>query len=217
MQCCVPRTPTGGNDVTIEFWINAFIPLSVPGVTMPYPADTSKSMIGNLLGISDCFLSDQRSFDSDIGASARMHSETTVSLSGGSYSWTQIHYCGQTTEVDCEDGDVEGTATQSNDNMEFKELSGSYDKVVLDFAAARNNPLWLGSPDIDLVGTLTVDRINRFVQFQGKVDEFPAFEAYVSINGGAPQVIKQLGPAPGADPGNLIGPANRDFGGTVRL
>ena len=42
-QCCVPRTPTGGNDVTIEFWINAFIPLSVPGVTMPYPADTIRA------------------------------------------------------------------------------------------------------------------------------------------------------------------------------
>ena len=105
-------------------------------------------MIGNLLGISDCFLSDQRSFDSDIGASARMHSETTVSLSGGSYSWTQIHYCGQTTEVDCEDGDVEGTGRRvmttwsSRINMVVQQGGAR-------FRSGKDNPLWLGSPNID--------------------------------------------------------------------
>ena len=48
--------------------------------------------------------------------------------------------------------------------------------------AARNNPSVTLSPNIDLIGTLTVDCV-KFVEFVGKVDEFPAFEAYVSING----------------------------------
>lgn len=86
---------------------------------------------------------------------------------------------------------------------------------MLDFKAARNNPLVRGSPNIDLVGTLTVDRVNRFVEFVGKVDEFPAFEAYVSINGGAPRTIGQLGPKPGAGPSSLVGGANRVFRGKV--
>lgn len=117
--------------------------------------------------------------------------------------------------MDCEDGDVEGTETQNNDNMAFAELRGDSSVVVLDFKAARNNPLVAFSPDIDLVGTLTVDRVNRFVEFVGLVDEFPAFEAYVSINGGSPNTIRQLQPKAGAGPELLFGDANREFRGRI--
>ena len=65
------------------------------------------------------------------------------------------------------------------------------------------------------MGTLTVDRVNRFVEFVGKVDDFPAFEAYVSINDGEPEIIQQLGPKPGAGPDSLFGDANREFRGRV--
>lgn len=99
--------------------------------------------------------------------------------------------------------------------MAFSELSGDSNAVVLDFKAARNNPLVTLSPDIDLVGTLTVDRVNRFVEFVGLVDEFPAFEAYVSINGGSPETIGQLEPKAGAGPESLFGDANRDFRGRI--
>ena len=133
------------------------------------------------------------------------------------YTWWDDHHCGETVEVDCEDGDVEGRETQDNENMAFEELSGSPDRVVLGFKAARHNPLVTGSPDIDLVGTLTVDRVGRFVEFVGKVDEFPAFEAYASINGGPARAIDQLGPKPGAGPSSLVGPANRDFGGRLNF
>lgn len=172
-------------------------------------------MINGIPIIGDCFLTDQRGFDSARGASARMHSEAFVWVKPDSYTWSQEHYCGESTEVDCEDGDVEEKKTQNNDNMAFSLLSGSSSRVVLDFKAARNNPLVAFSPDIDLVGTLTVDRVDKFVEFQGKVDEFPAFEAYVSINGGDPLTIGQLGPKPGAGPDSLFGDANRDFGGRV--
>ena len=87
--------------------------------------------------------------------------------------------------------------------------------MVLDFKAARNNPLVFGSPDIDLKGTLTVDRVGKFVEFVGQVDEFPGFEAYVSINGGAPLTVARLGPKPGAGPTSLFGDANRDFRGRL--
>jgi Protein of unknown function (DUF3238) len=177
-------------------------------------------MIGNLLGISDCFMTDQRGFSNDqVFAESRMHSETTVTFtpSAGSYlsSYTEFHECGLTTELDCEDGDIENTARQTNDNMAFSLLFKNSDLVKLSFSAARNNPLWLGSPDIDLEGVLTVDRVNKVVSFQGKVDDFPAFEAYVVVNGAAPQVIRQMDPAPGAGPGDLLGSASRPFSGAV--
>lgn len=144
-----------------------------------------------------------------------MFSQALVWIKPDGFTWSQNHHCGETVEVDCEDGDVEGRETQNNDDMAFKQLSGSASRVVLDFKAARNNPLVTFSPSIDLIGTLTVDRVNKFVEFVGKVDEFPAFEAYVSINGGSPRTIGQLGPKPGAGPGSLVGNANRDFQGRV--
>lgn len=144
-----------------------------------------------------------------------MHSQAFVWVKPDGYTWSQEHHCGETTEVDCEDGDVEEKKTQNNENMSFTESSGSSSRVVLEFNAARNNPLVTLSPDIDLKGTLTVDRVNRFVEFVGMVDEFPAFEAYVSINGGSPRTIRQLGPEPGAGPTSLVGDANRPFQGRV--
>lgn len=145
-----------------------------------------------------------------------MFSQALVQVRPDGFSWSENHHCGETVEVDCEDGDVEGRETQNNDNMHFKQSGASSSStLVLEFKAARNNPRVTLSPDIDLKGTLTVDRVNKFVEFVGKVDEFPAFEAYVKINGGAPRIIKQLGPKPGAGPASLIGDANRDFAGRV--
>ncbi|KAL9108311.1 MAG: hypothetical protein Q9227_006909 [Pyrenula ochraceoflavens] len=236
VQCCVgggsssssgqgggsPASPTAAsspeNDVVIDFWIKAFIPLSVDGVTKTYPKDHSKSMINGIPIIGGCFLTDQRGFSNAVGSSARMTSETWVWIKPGlpsGFQWSQHHYCGQTEEVDCGDGDVEAKKTQNADNMAFGVLSGSDRKVVLDFKAAESNPLVAIAPNIDLKGTLTVDRVGRYVEFVGKVDDFPAFEAYVSINGGNTRTIAQLGPKPGAGPTSLLGDANRDFRGRV--
>lgn len=86
---------------------------------------------------------------------------------------------------------------------------------MLSYSAARNNPLVAFSPDIDLTGTLTVDRVGKYVEFVGLVDEFPAFEAYVSINGGDPETIRQLLPEGGVGPEALFGKAGREFRGRI--
>lgn len=144
-----------------------------------------------------------------------MHSETHVWIRPNGYDWSQEHYCDETTEVDCEDGDEEGKEKANNEGMSFRMKSGSSSKVVLDFKAAKNNPRVTLSPNIDLEGTLTVDRLGKFVEFVGKMDDFPAFEAYVSINGGAPRTIDTLGPKEGAGPESLAGGTNREFRGKV--
>ncbi|KAF1998686.1 hypothetical protein P154DRAFT_602868 [Amniculicola lignicola CBS 123094] len=216
LSFALPNTSRAApDDVVISFWIKSFIPLSVAGVTKPYPKYKSLSMLPGIPIFGDCFLTDQRGFSSATGASSRMHSQAWVWVRSNGYDWSDEHHCGETTEVDCEDGDVEGKETQNNDNMKFKEKSGNSSKVVLELKAAANNPRVTGSPNIDIVGTLTLDRLNRFVEFNGKVDEFPAFEAYVSINGGKAQTIGQLGPKAGAGPSSLAGGANRAFKGTV--
>lgn len=209
---------TLANEVVVDFWVKAFIPLHVEGVTQAYPKDSSMSMLPGIPIIGDCFLTDHRSFDSASGASARMHSETWIWIKpDGTYSWNQAHHCGETVEVDCEDGDEEGKETAGTEDMSFTEKEGSSSRVVLDFKAAGANPLVFAAPNIDLEGTLTLDRVAGFVEFFGKVDQFPAFEAYVSINGSAPHTIAQLGPEEGAGPSSLIGGANREFRGRVEF
>ncbi|KAF5854843.1 hypothetical protein ETB97_011061 [Aspergillus alliaceus] len=203
------------NSIAVSFWIKAFIPLNVAGVTKSYPKDRDMTMIGGIPIIGDCFLTDQRGFSNASDAKSRMSSHAWVWIKPKGYRWSQRHYCDETTEVDCEDGGVEGTETQNNESMRFRLLSGSNTSVVLGFQAARNNPLVTGSPDIDLMGTLIVDHDDKFVEFVGKVDEFPAFEAYVSINKGSPREVARLGPKPGADPKSLFGDANRSFRGRV--
>lgn len=110
---------------------------------------------------------------------------------------------------------MEGTETQDADGLKFLEKSSSGDRVVLEYEGAASNPLVTLAPDIDLKGTLTVDRVQGFVEFVGKVDDFPAFEAYVSVNGSAPSTIGTLGPKDGAGPGSLVGGAGREFRGRV--
>jgi hypothetical protein len=176
------------------------------------------SMLQGLPIIGDCFLTDHRSFDSALGASARMHSDAFIWIKpDGTYTWNQGHSCGETIEVDCEDGDEEGRETAGTEDMSFTEREGNGDRVVLGYKGAGANPLVFAAPDIDLEGTLTLDRVGGFVEFVGKVDEFPAFEAYVSINGSSPHTVATLGPAPGAGPGSLIGGANREFRGRVEF
>ena len=72
--------------------------------------------------------------------------------------------------------------------MAFRTVSSSSSKVVLDFRASRNNPV-IPSPNIDIVGTLIVDRTNKYVEFLGIVDNFPAFEAYVAIQDRGTQIV----------------------------
>ena len=94
--------------------------------------------------------------------------------------------------------------------MSFGGVRGSIDtQWHLDLQAAANNPLFTGSPDIDAIGTFSIDVSTRRVHFTGKVDEFPAFEAYASPSDGPTVTLLQLLPVPGNSPGNLFGGADR--------
>ena len=86
--------------------------------------------------------------------------------------------------------------------------------VQLDYKAAASNPLFSHAPDIDLSGTLQIDRDNLNFRFFGAMDGFPAFEAYVSFNDGPPTNVFQLGPNTPAD---LIGDANRPIDVTIAI
>jgi hypothetical protein len=204
----------------IAFWINAFIPRDIFGLTTPVPngpyANQTK-IAGPVPGISDCFLTDQRSFDSSRRASSRLHSEGVLYIDGDNLLLNQSHRCDPTIEIDCESGTEECNKSGDTSRMKLTLLSSvvTDNKARINVELAANNPCFFGSPDIDVQGEFTVDFTEETVVFIGKVEPFPAFEAYVAIDSGGVQALFQLLPIEGKSPLNLFGPPNRAISGSV--
>ncbi len=194
---------------TVKVWLNAFIPQTVPGKTIPAPAaHTGKSMLNGPI-FSECYLSDNRSFDANIGAPSRMHSEIEIDVSGPkeTFHW---HYCYETYEINCKTAAAVCTKNGRTSDMKFKSLRGSSSSTIqIDLEGASNNPCYSGSPDIDYEGTFAIDVGKRTVEFDGKIDDFPAFEGYATANSGAGVMLFNTMPLPGKDPWNLPGKAAR--------
>jgi hypothetical protein len=196
---------------TVKVWLNAFIPKNVDSLTEPAPSShPGKTMLrGPIPGISDCYLTDNRGFDSDVMAVSRMCSKIEIDVTGPTII-SQMHKCDTTHEIDCEDGDAECTKSGDTSRMSFSNLRSSSGLIQVDLKAAANNPCQSGSPDIDYEGTITINVGARTVEFDGKIDEFPAFEMYASINGDTVgKIIFQEMPLSGKTPWNLPGGANR--------
>lgn len=200
----------------IKFWIKAFIPSQFENlmITLSEGPHKGKTAIkGPIPGVSDCFLTDNRSFSSDPSASCRMHSELVLDPDSLDHS-AERHHCDPTIEVDCENGNIECEKSADSGRMKFLRPAISDSVLTLDLEAASNNGCFSGSPDIDYEGTLTLNKVTRILEFVGKVDDFPAFESYVLVNG---RVIKLFteGPKPGSSPWNLPGKATRPVQGKV--
>lgn len=223
---------------SMKFWINAFIPLNVKGYTKPIPGHPGKTMIPgpkfNLL--SDCYHTDQRDFSNNIHASSRMHSEAKVDFTGGGQAMTQWHNCDETIECDCEDGEEECNKKGKTNNMSFKLLPAvtapnpllavptprlaiptpvlpvSSSAITLEMKCAAHNPCAPSSTiggDIDYEGKIYMDRTARRIECDIKIDAFPAFEAYATINNGAGVMMFQIAPPFGNTVMDLPGPATR--------
>lgn len=201
----------------IRIWIKAFIPGEIPGSTRKVPAGkhAGKTMIpGPSSWLNDCFLTDNRGFSSDELAEARMTSLVELDLSKAAPKITAFdHRCDSTTEVDCEDGDVECSKEGDPSEMHFTNLRVEQGIVKLDVRAEANNPCFTPSPDIDYWGTISIDRSNPAaakVSFDGAIDAFPNFEMYAN---GLP-LFRRPHPT-GNTPGDLFGGAVRKAKGST--
>ncbi|WP_159599267.1 DUF3238 domain-containing protein [Agromyces humi] len=210
----------------VLFWVNAFIPRDVPGVTKTIPGSgehAGKTMIPSTVW-GDCFRTDQRTFDSDRNASTRLHSEAEIDVV--TQALTQKHWCNETIEIDCEDGTEEARAKGRTDRMKFEDPKISSDARTFNIAAsaASSNPLVRASRavgDIDWSGdvrlAMSADGRGAEFTFTGKVDEFPAYEMYVQADDQKPKEVFTEVPRTGASAMNLVGDANRHVSSTVHL
>ena len=166
---------------------------------------------------SDCFYTDQRTFSNNIHAESRMHSEGKLDFTGLKPILTQWHKCDFTIECDCEDGEEECKKKGNTDRMIFKwDMANAFIKAkgvyVIQMVCRSNNPCSPSSRiggDIDYEGKIFIDLPSRKIAFDGKIDAFPAFEAYATINDGAGVALFREPPPVGHTVMNLPGGANR--------
>jgi hypothetical protein len=97
---------------------------------------------------------------------------------------------------------------------------GMFGSITLVLTAAAGDPLVGMAADIDYGGELRISGGSTpnsvIVSFQGKIDDFPAYDCYASFNGVTKEVFRSA-PPPGNTVANLLGPAKRPVSGTVRF
>lgn len=203
----------------LHIWIKAFIPNKHPELPN-YFQKTSKNTwaiqapilplpfvdVGKLSGT--CFLTDNRGFDSDPKASARVSVELLLTIDKrkiqlSKYLNNEIVVIGQTENVDCSSGEQLRIPERANVNTvtigEFKTSPGSSFIKTLNIKASSPNPYYKIlnyqiAPDIDFEVVIQYSITRRVVKVIGTTGYFPSFEAYYSLNGQAPRPIVQLPP-----------------------
>lgn len=165
----------------LEIVVRAFIPKthsstrSIPnggGDTMVEPPGSS---------IVGCFETDQRGFTTETSASSRLASFATIQLAAP-YQLAQNHPTFESNAIDCGDGKVINEAKTSNEDQRFEVSSTSNGVLKIAYQGSGSNPNFQWAPAIDIEGTFEINVAKRTVSFEGEVDQYPAYEAYVRFN-----------------------------------
>lgn len=214
---------------TIKLWLKAFIPNSVESAAVvPGSGEHGgKTMLPAPGPIHRCFLTDQRDFDDDINAHARMHSEIEFDMLHGAIIH-QYHQCFETIEVDCDTGEERCRESAATDNMHFHNfrVSDGGNHLRVDLEGSTKNPCveiaaLKVSPNLDYAGTITMEmdaeRRAVVVRFDGKIEIYPAFEMYVSVNGEAPVTVFRAPVVPGSTVLDLAGSPARPISRFVQV
>lgn len=214
---------------TVKLWIKAFIPSTYENAkVVPGEGEhAGKTMLNSLWLINRCFLTDQRSFSSDIHAEARMHSEIEIDFAKGKETY-QFHHCYDTIEIDCKNGKEKCRGQGSTDRMNFHDVAFSEDKNVCTMtikAGSRNPCLRVArikvTPSLDYMGEITITRTDdpsrAIVTFNGKIEKYPAFEMYAVANDGDVKTVFQVDVAPSATIGDLPGGPAREVYGRAEI
>lgn len=201
----------------LYLWINAFIPRDIQGLTRAVPGRQGQTMIDGPPGFS-CFLTDQRGFGTDPTANARIHAGARIDLDPFPSKFFGFEkLIGMTHQVHCDSGIDKAQERASADGVIFKDYFVLEHLQFLEINASIRNPLTPpGSPYIDFSVSFQINHASGQLYLNGKVEPFPAFEAYARFRGKTLTLL-QRSPDPGATPLSLYGSANKEINGQVSL
>lgn len=203
--------------MALKIWICSFIPKDIANYTKPVPNDGGKTMIPGP-PLTNCYLTDQRTFSNSPTASSRTRSTVEVDTATMSLT-TQNHHCDNTVEVGCTDGSEKCNKTPDSGKLKINGATSTGTKCSFVFDGGAGNPCaGFAAPDIDWLVKVTVEKQGNSISVKlgdgSLVEPFPAFEMYASLNG-ATKLIFQRSPDPGATPWDLFGAPNKPVAGSV--
>jgi hypothetical protein len=218
----------------LRVWINSFIPNRVAGaVTLSAGPHRGKVAIPlGLLGLAGNwnktlqtgYLTDQRDFSTDAGQSVRMQSLAELSVESAlrGLPIVERHRTSGTVEVNLVTGVQTNTGSANLDagrNTRFDVTIVPFPivKLGLQVRGKASDPCLLIAANIDYTGTFEIyfrPDGALHVGFQGKVDAFPAFEAYAEFNGQIKELFTYR-PSPAATVADLVGYASESVAGAV--
>lgn len=205
----------------IDVWIAAFIPAqhpgnpgyvrAVPGASgtyIPHPA------------LPFCYETDNRDADASWNDRSRMRSMIRLRIQGTNVTVvSQQHLTGLTVERNCGGGPPTCQERARPDRMSFGPATTQGGETRIPFKAAANNPcarLTELVGDIDYEGTIRINPQTRSIAIEGRVDDFPAFEAYMRVGGAAPRRVFFIAPKQGSTATDVIGYPERAVSGRVQ-
>ena len=189
----------------------------------------------------DCFIGDNRTFSSDRKATGRLNSEVLIeNLDTPTPTISQTNYSDLTRQVDCDTEAIIDTATPDTSGTRFYNFRypgavvwdwpypyppaahppeitvGESEPVSLDYVGNPTDPLVLFAPYADIWAHIQLDLKSGLLRIAGEVDDWPAFEGYITMN-------ETYGPFnlftfDGEDwVPSIIGGANRPINSTISL
>lgn len=232
--CIHLPTATSQNIKRISVWVNAFIPGTIPVIgktdltaTLQNGEYKNKTYIeGPFSGtVSGLYLTDQRTFSSEVNASSRLHAMAeidleaqTVILKSGRCDPT--HRINNSTDGELVCKEVAESNKIKVTNSRFQQRSDGTLDIKFKFIAAASNPCVpiIGGtslvPDIDLAIDVSVIvnscRETAIISAAGFIETFPAFELYLKASDKVIPVFQFL-PEDGENPFDLYGPPLRNI------
>jgi hypothetical protein len=216
-------------DDRLEYWMKAFIPNvhpTNPDLIAQVPGHPNRWMLKGPLPNGICFETDDRGFSNDRNAKAKVTTHFSLITDGAivriePQDGMHVHEAGVSTKLDC------------NTGMTIDERRGLFGvraigapaiadgKSQIIGQASIKNPFTAPlSPYIDYSFNYIFDSNEGTLKYSLTIGAFPAFEAYVSINGSPPNAIIRR-PATGNSPFSLydmgLGFNTEQSTGTMKL
>lgn len=203
----------------ITIWFKAFIPETIKDVTFEIQKGElkGKTYVYGPPHIKEGYLTDQRSFDSDINAKARITLIFKIDLSKDPVKIEDPKkYCDSTKEINIKKGEIIQEKV-GKITFEPEYISIRQGDVKIKFNIEAGNPLVIGSgwAKIDFNGTISIKK--NMLKFSGFIDCFPAFEGYFQVNNNPVKEIFRIEPEEGKTPNYLIGSADRQVEEEVKF
>lgn len=203
----LPAAAVGADD-EVRILIRSFIPNAHPtnpNYILPVPGHAGKFMIagpGASKTGGKCYDTDHRSFSSQPKDSARLTSDFVLVASRAptirAAQGSAVHRADATIERDCPTGKESDSKTASIGACSIGNPAAADKKVQVVMSCSGGNPFFAAAPKIDYGGSFIYDTAAKTLSFKGNVGNFPAFEAYASLNGKPFVKLFSTPPKPGS-------------------